>query len=98
MVRLCNDLLIKTPDLDGEWSTKKPTQNKVPGYVHEAATLWMGDDPSTSVVDLQYRPHGINNVFITGAAIFPSSGSWNPTLTMCGFAQDLARQLAHSSE
>jgi choline dehydrogenase-like flavoprotein len=30
---------------------------------------------------------------VTGAALFPTAGSWNPTLTICGFAQDLARRL-----
>ncbi|KAK9413628.1 hypothetical protein SUNI508_11837 [Seiridium unicorne] len=26
-------------------------------------------------------------------ALFPTAGSWNPTMTLCGFAQDLARKL-----
>jgi hypothetical protein len=30
---------------------------------------------------------------MTGAGLFPTAGAWNPTLPMCGFAQDLARQL-----
>ena len=30
---------------------------------------------------------------MTGGALFPAAGSWNPTLTMCGFAQDLAGKL-----
>lgn len=61
--------------------------------VHEASPLWMGKDPATSVVGLDYRPHGVNNVYVTGASLFPTSGSWNPTLTMCGLAQDLADRL-----
>ncbi|RYZ14937.1 MAG: GMC family oxidoreductase, partial [Myxococcaceae bacterium] len=61
--------------------------------VHEASPLWMGADPATSVVGLDYRPHGVRNVYVTGGALFPTSGSWNPTLTMCGLAQDLADRL-----
>ena len=82
---------------NGGWkSTKPPTLDiRVPGAVHEASTLYMGElsDPMASV-DKEYRPFGSKNVYVTGAAIFPSAGSWNPTLTMCGYAQDLARKLA----
>lgn len=77
------------------WHSKRPTQQQIRLniIVHEASPLWMGKDPATSVVDLDYRPHGVNNVYLTGASIFPTSGSWNPTLTMCGLAQDLADRL-----
>ncbi|KAG9310091.1 hypothetical protein JVU11DRAFT_9701 [Chiua virens] len=48
-------------------------------------------------VDSNYRVLGCGNVYATGAALFPTSGSWNPTLTMCGYAQDLAIKL-HKNE
>ncbi|KAG9310087.1 hypothetical protein JVU11DRAFT_9696 [Chiua virens] len=48
-------------------------------------------------VDSNYRVLGCGNVYATGAALFPTSGSWNPTLTMCGYAQDLAMKL-HNNE
>lgn len=35
--------------------------------------------------------------FVTGSGIFPTAGSWNPTLTIVAFAQELARLLAGSS-
>jgi hypothetical protein len=79
----------------GRWQSRRPTQAQIRlnSIVHEASPLWMGKDPATSVVGLDYRPHGVKNVYLTGASIFPTSGSWNPTLTMCGFAQDLADRL-----
>jgi choline dehydrogenase-like flavoprotein len=79
----------------GCWQAGRPaqTQIRLNIIVHEASPLWMGKDPATSVVGLDYRPHGVKNVYLTGASIFPTSGSWNPTLTMCGFAQDLADRL-----
>jgi hypothetical protein len=32
--------------------------------------------------------------FVTGGGILPTAGSWNPTLAICGFAQEVARDLA----
>ncbi|TFY71091.1 hypothetical protein EVG20_g1912 [Dentipellis fragilis] len=87
----------KSPNSDTwGWSKSKPAVEdiRVPGVVHEAATLYMGDRSNAGAsVDDHYRPFGSNNVYVTGAALFPSSGSWNPTLTMCGYAQDLARKI-----
>ncbi|KAF3917557.1 hypothetical protein AA313_de0202384 [Arthrobotrys entomopaga] len=82
-------------DGKGGWSTNKPKQDtiRIPGIVHEAATAYVGDKLMGGSLDEYYRPHGVKNVFVTGGALFPTSGSWNPTLTMCGFAQDLARKL-----
>ena len=80
---------------EGYWQTERPSRQQIrlPIIVHEASPLWIGSDPSTSVVGLDYRPHGVKNVYVTGGALFPTSGSWNPTLTMCGLAQDLADRL-----
>lgn len=79
----------------GGWGPARAPQKQIRLniIVHEASPLWMGKNPATSVVGLDYRPHGVANVFVTGASLFPTSGSWNPTLTMCGLAQDLADQL-----
>lgn len=79
----------------GHWSTDRPdaSQIRLNIIVHEASALWVGEDPATSVVGLDYRPHGVSNCYVTGGALFPTSGSWNPTLTMCGLAQDLADRI-----
>jgi choline dehydrogenase-like flavoprotein len=66
---------------------------RVPGLVHEGSCLWMDNDP-TSPVDLDYRPRGVTNVYVTGGGLWPTSGSWNPTLTMVALAQDLADRLS----
>jgi choline dehydrogenase-like flavoprotein len=80
---------------NGQWGAARAPRKQIrlPIIVHEASPLWMGTDPATSVVGLDYRPHGVENVYVTGGALFPTSGSWNPTLTMCGLAQDLAAKL-----
>ncbi|KAH7232309.1 FAD/NAD(P)-binding domain-containing protein [Fusarium redolens] len=77
------------------WSRTKPAVDtiRIPGIVHESSTCFMGPKDKGGSVDELYRPHGIENVHVTGAALFPTAGSWNPTMTMCGYAQDLAHRL-----
>ena len=48
---------------------------------HEAGTLWMGDNPATSVTDASGRFHHISNAFCVDQSLFPTVGSVNPTLT-----------------
>lgn len=82
-----------TPD-QGTWTPTRPpvTQRRVPALVHEGSTLWLGPD-DTSPVGLDYRPNGINNVYVTGGALWPAAGSWNPTMTMVALVHDLIDQL-----
>lgn len=77
------------------WTKTKPAVDtiRIPGVVHESSTAFMGPKEEGGSVDELYRPHGIENVHVTGNALFPTAGSWNPTMTMCGYAQDLARRL-----
>ncbi len=80
----------------GKWSNERPSiiERRVPGLVHEGSTLWIGTEEE-GVVGLDYRPYGVENVYVTGGALWPASGSWNPTMTMVALAQDLAdRELA----
>ncbi|MFY2559442.1 GMC oxidoreductase [Corallococcus terminator] len=80
---------------DGDWARGRPAleHRRMPGLVHEASTLWMGEDEE-AVVDPDYRPRGVSNVYVTGGGLWPTGGSWNPTLTMVALAQDLADRLA----
>lgn len=48
---------------------------------HEAGTLWIGDDPQTSVVGTNGRFHRVSNLYCVDQAIFPTCGSANPVLT-----------------
>ena len=50
---------------------------------HVFGTCRMGDDPETSVVDSSLRYHGIPNLLITDASVFPTSGGGEaPSLTI----------------
>lgn len=57
---------------------------------HEAGTLWMGDDPQSSVTNTDGRFHAIENAYVAGPALFPSVGSPNPMLTGVALARRLA--------
>jgi choline dehydrogenase-like flavoprotein len=50
---------------------------------HVFGTCRMGKDPRTSVVDADLRVHGLDNVHVCDASVFPSSGGGEaPTLTL----------------
>jgi hypothetical protein len=61
---------------------------------HESGTLWMGNDPATSVTDPFGRFHHVANAYACDQSIFPTVGSANPALTGLALAHRLADQLA----
>ncbi len=60
---------------------------------HEAGTLWMGDNPATSVTDPIGRFHHLTNAYACDQSIFPTVGSVNPALTGVALARRLAEAL-----
>jgi choline dehydrogenase-like flavoprotein len=60
---------------------------------HDAGSLRMGDDPSTSVTDANCRFHGVKNTYVTCPALFPTIGSPNPMLTGIALARRLGDHL-----
>ena len=62
--------------------------------VHEAGTLWMGEDPTSSVTDPNGRFHTVENLHAAPGASLPTSGSWNPTYTGIGLVFRMAKSLA----
>lgn len=60
---------------------------------HHIGTARMGHDPQTSVVNADGRLHEADNVFIASAAVFPTSGQANPTLSIVALALRLADHL-----
>lgn len=53
---------------------------------HQCGTARMGDDPTTSVTDSFGRSHDHPNLFITDAAILPTSAAVNPALTIAALS------------
>jgi choline dehydrogenase-like flavoprotein len=56
------------------------------GAGHIIGTARMGRDPATSVVDRDLRSHDHRNLFILGSAVFPTSATANPTLTIAALS------------
>lgn len=60
---------------------------------HAMGGACMGSDPRTSVVDAEMRVHGVTNLSIASAAVFPDGSAQLPTLTMMALALRLAERL-----
>jgi choline dehydrogenase-like flavoprotein len=48
---------------------------------HQVGTCKFGEDPQTSVLDLNCRAHDVNNRYVVDGSFFVSSGAVNLTLT-----------------
>jgi choline dehydrogenase-like flavoprotein len=72
---------------DGTW----PEQ--VNGGSHHMGTTRMHDDPRQGVVDRNGRVHGVDNLYVAGSSVFPTSGASNPTLTLLALSLRLAEHL-----
>ena len=62
----------------------KPFDRRTPS--HQCGTARMGDDPGASVTDSFGRSHDHPNLFITDAALLPTSAAVNPALTVAALA------------
>jgi choline dehydrogenase-like flavoprotein len=70
------------------------TATGLTGDWHQMGTTRMADAPAHGVVDSDCRVFGIDNLFVAGASVFPTSGAMNPTLTLVALALRLADHLA----
>ena len=76
----------------GSWEATRPTKDmiRVPATVHEASTMWIGGEQDKAApVGLDYRPKGVDNIYITGGSLYPTGASWNPTGAMVAMAMHL---------
>ena len=49
---------------------------------HQCGTCRFGEDPTTSVLDLNCRTHDVDNLYVVDSSFFPSSASVSPALTV----------------
>jgi choline dehydrogenase-like flavoprotein len=60
---------------------------------HHLGTARMSASPRDGVVDENLKVWGLDNLFISDASVFPTSGNANPALTICALAIRLADPL-----
>jgi choline dehydrogenase-like flavoprotein len=64
------------------------------GTAHQAGTMRFGADETCSVLDLNCKAHGFDNLYVTDASFFPSIGAVNPTLTIIANALRVGDEIA----
>ncbi|MDB9524739.1 GMC family oxidoreductase [Oscillatoria sp. CS-180] len=62
-------------------------------FWHQVGTCRFGDDPKTSVLNVNCRTHDLENVYVVDASFLPSMGAMNPTLTIIANALRVADHL-----
>jgi choline dehydrogenase-like flavoprotein len=63
---------------------------------HHMGTTRMSTTPRFGVVDADCKVHGVENLFIAGSSVFPTSGHANPTWTIVALTLRLADHLGRN--
>ena len=76
--------------LDARGCTDIQASDRLAQAHHHMGTCRMSADPSDGVVDPNCRVHGVENLYLAGASVFPTGGARQPTLTVAALALRLA--------
>jgi choline dehydrogenase-like flavoprotein len=68
----------------------KLTSREISGSAHHIGTTRMHGDPRKGVVDANCKVHDVDNLFVAGSSVFPTSSSATPTFTLIALAVRLA--------
>ncbi len=68
--------------------------SRLDGGNHHIGTTRIHPDPSKGVVDADCKVHGVDDLFVAGSSVFPTSGAANPTYTIVALALRLADHLS----
>lgn len=63
------------------------------GVWHHMGTTRMADSPQRGVCNADCRVHSVDNLYVSGASVFPTGGAAPPTLTIVALAARLADHL-----
>lgn len=61
---------------------------------HPAGGCRMGRDPKTSVVGMDHRVHGFDNLFVSDPSVFPTAPSVDPSVSIMAFSYVAAEKVA----
>jgi len=64
------------------------------GVSHQSGTCRFGEDPMTSVLDVNCKAHDVDNLYVVDTSFFPSSAAVNPSLTAMANALRVGDHLA----
>jgi len=67
----------------------------ITGMSHQNGTLRFGNDPSSSVLDVNCKAHDLDNLYVADASFFPSCGAFNPALTIAANALRISGHIIH---
>ena len=81
-----------------DWIREGQGDVAVIDMAHSAGTTRMSADPKTGVVDADCRVHGMENLHVAGASVFPTSGHANPTLMIVALATRLADHISRQAQ
>jgi len=71
--------------------------NGVLDYYHQMGGARIGDGPNEGVVDADLKVYGTENLYVGGAAVYPSTGFGNPTYTAMALGLRLSDHLVRDN-
>ena len=75
------------------WETDELISNHAIAGYHHLGTTRMSEDPKSGVVNEHCQVHNVNNLYIAGSSVFPTSSWANPTLTILALCLKLGDHL-----
>jgi choline dehydrogenase-like flavoprotein len=79
-----------------EWVNTPDWTSHLQDAYHHIGTTRMGATSHEGVVDRDCRVFGVENLYVAGSSVFPTSGHSNPTATLLALAFRLADHLKAS--
>jgi choline dehydrogenase-like flavoprotein len=78
---------------EGNCAIHIPQKMGVREVGHQCGTCRFGEDPQTSVLDINCRTHDCDNLYVVDGSFFPSSAAVNPSLTIIANALRVGEHL-----